>query len=170
MRLSKLAVAIFLLTAVFFLSGCTGSTTTYTSPPEDFSLEDAGKMDLKLVDMGKLQKNKINEVTGVSLDNFGEGYNIKYRYLNNYITVKIVKFESPFKGKKFWAKWVSNGNYKYSTINEASVVSFVTKRYSVRAWQKDSWFTYIAVPTGIPNHNKLLEEIREYINYQYQEL
>lgn len=169
--LSKIAL-ICLLTATLFLTGCTGagSTNVYTSPPEKFSLEDAGKIDLKMVDMGKLTKSKIDNVSGVSLNKLGEGYDIKYRYLNNNITVKIVKFYSSVKGDKFWSKWIENGSYKTQKINGASIVSLQTKRYSVRAWQKGSWFTYIGVPTNIANHKQLLEQIRKYINYQYKEL
>jgi len=170
MKLMRILTVIFLLTSGLLLSGCTGSTKTYTAPPEDFSLEDAGKINLKLVDMGKLTKTKIDEISGLSLDRYGEGYDIKYRYLNNNITVKIVKFRSPSKGEAFWSKWVRDKNYRDTTQNGAKVVSVQTKRYSIKAWLKDSWFTYIAVPSEIANHKELCEEIRRYINYQYQNL
>lgn len=170
MRPLKILTIILLIASSSILSACSGSSNTYTTPPESFSLEDAGKLDLKLVDLGKLQKTKIDDVSGVSLHKYGQGYDIKYRYLNSYITVKIVKFHSPNKGNSFWARWVRHGNYSDKTLNGASVVSFSTKRNSVIAWQKDSWFTYIAVPAEIANHQELVEEIREYINYQYENL
>ena len=170
MRFCRTITVICLLTVTLVLSGCSGSTSSYTTPPENFSLEDAGKMNLKMVDMGKLTKTRINDVSGVSLNKYGQGYDIKYRYLNSNITVKIVKFNSPARGDRYWAKWVDNGNYRVTSQNGASVVSLQTKRYSVKAWQKDSWFTYIGVPTDISNHKELMEQIREYINYQYQEL
>lgn len=170
MSMLRLLTVICILASSLLLSGCTGSTKTYTAPPEEFSLQDAGKINLKLVDMGKLKKTVISDVSGVSLNRYGEGYNIQYRYLNSNITVKIVKFHSPSKGEAYWSKWVKNGNYRTVSQNGASVVSLQTKLYSVKAWQKDSWMTYIAVPTDISKHQELCEEIREYINYLYQEL
>lgn len=169
MRFLRIITLMCLLAGTFVLSGCSGSTN-YTAPPENFSLEDAGKMNLKLVDVDKLEKTRVHDVSGVSLDKYGQGYDIKYRYLNSCINVTIVKFYSPTRGDKFWDKWVSNGRYKDITSNGASVVSIQTKLYSIRAWQKDSWFTYIAVPTDIPNNKQLVEDIRKYINYQYQKL
>lgn len=170
MRFLKISAAICLLMTTFLLSGCSGSSKTYTTPPENLSLEDAGKINLKLLDMGKLTKTRINEVSGISLDDYGQGYDIKYRYLNNNITFKIVKFNSPAKGDKFWDKWVGNGSYEVSAQNGVSIVSLQTKLYSVRAWQKNSWFTYIAVPTEISNHKELVNQITEYVNYTYGEL
>lgn len=170
MRLLKVLTLICLLAVGFVLSGCTGSSSSYTTPPENYSLRDAGKIDLKGIDMGKLEKNKIDNVLGVSLARYGEGYEIKYRYLNGNIIVKICKFNSPSRGDAFWKKWVRNGNFSTTTQNGVSIVTFQTKRYSVTAWQKDSWFTYIGVPTDIANDKELLKQIREYINYRYQKL
>lgn len=170
MSIRRLLAVICILASSFLLFGCTGSTKTYTAPPEELSLQEAGKINLKLADMGKLKKTVISDVSGVSLNKYGEGYNIQYRYLNSNITVKIVKFYSPSKGEAYWSKWVKNGNYQTASLNDASVVSLQTKRYSINAWQKDSWMTYIAVPTDISKHQDLCEEIREYINYLYQEL
>ena len=170
MSIPRILAMICILASSLVLSGCSGSTQVYTAPPEELSLQDAGKINLKMVDMGKLKKTVINDVSGVSLDRYGEGYNIQYRYLNKNITVKIIKFYSPSKGEAFWSKWVKNGRYRTTSQNGASIVSLQTKLYSIEAWQKDSWMTYIAVPADISKHRELCEEIREYINYLYQEL
>lgn len=169
-RFVKIMLLISLIITAFALSGCVGSSKAYTTPPEGLSLEDAGKIDLKILDMGKLTKSRIQEVSGISLENYGEGYDIKYRYLNSTITFQIVKFGSPSKGDKFWDKWVSNGGYQETMENGVSVVSLQTKLYSVRAWQKGSWFTYIGVPTEISNHQELINQITQYVNYYYDEL
>lgn len=158
-----------LLITTLMLSGC-GSSTAYSTPPESLSLGEAGKINLRVIDMGKLTKTRIEDVSGISLEQYGSGYDIKYRYLSNNITVKIVKFKSPSHGDKFWDLWIGRIDCQDSTQNGASIVSFNTKTYSVRAWQKDSWFTYVAVPTAITNHKELVEQITQYINYEYQKL
>lgn len=169
MRLSKTVTVFCLLIYTLMLSGC-GSSTAYTTPPESLSLEEAGKINLQVIDMGKLTKARINDVSGISLEQYGSGYDIKSRYLNNNITVKIVKFKSPSQGDKFWDLWTERVDRQDSSQNGVSIVSFTTKTYSVRAWQKGSWFTYVAVPTAITNHKELVDRITQYINYEYQEL
>jgi len=173
MKYRKVFLIKLLIIAVLIItSGCTGSTQGYTTPPENLTIQEAAKMmDLKTLDLGRITKNKINEVDKVSLNSYGEGYEIQYRYLNKLINVKVVKFASSDLGSRFWKKWISTINGVEPIIeNKANVVVFKNQKFVVKAWQKNSWFTCISVPVDIPNCEELREQVKDYVNYCYSKL
>ena len=168
----KAALMMFLFVAAVMAAGCAGSNQAYTAPPESLTIQDAAKIDLNSPELGKLTKTRIDQISDVSFLNSGEGFEIQYRYLSTVITVKIVKFASPEKAVQFWNAWTQTVEVseKVAFENGVSVVAFDRQPYTVRAWKKGSWFTYVGVPLEVSNSRELRDQVKDYVNYRYSQL
>ncbi|NLK01162.1 MAG: hypothetical protein GX318_07995 [Clostridia bacterium] len=169
MRPLLISMAIFLSLT---LTGCTGTAQNYTTPPEDFTLDQVSRLiDLKSLELGRVTKRKVSKVHNISFSNFGQGYEINYRHLSQQISVQIIKFDSAKKGDQFWRVWTRGINVKNpGTENNCNVAAISSGKHSITAWQKNSWMTYIRVPSGIPNHSDLRDKVKDYVNYCYSKL
>ena len=136
---------LIMILVVFTISGCAQQTNEVIVPPENISLDEATKIDLKKLDINKLSKKDIKELDGIKFSLDTLGYELEYRYPDSPIKIKVVKFQSQQEIAAFWTNWLNvYGLQDYS--NEQSIEFNRDNKYSVYAWQKDLWFTYIGVP------------------------
>ncbi|KJS83409.1 MAG: hypothetical protein JM58_12925 [Peptococcaceae bacterium BICA1-8] len=143
MRYKNLLFA--LVVFVLFASGCSQKITEITAPPDNISLDQATKINLKMLDLNKLSKTDISQLDGIKLKNNTEGYEMEYRYPDTPITIKIIKFTSQDEIETFWVDWLAI--HRLEKFNTQQVVEFNQyNNYSIYAWQKGPWFTYIEVP------------------------
>jgi len=161
----KAKYILYILAFLFFLiTGCTEKVTEITAPPDNISLDEVTKINLKMLDLNKLSKTDITQLDGISLAKNTIGYEMEYRYPDKPIKIKIIKFPSQSQMEKFWADWLTKkGLEKYYTQQE---VEFNQDNiYSIYAWQKGQWFTYISVPD-----EPLKDKVKNVISNHYLNL
>lgn len=143
--MKKTYILLFLLFSIIFMAGCTEKIPELTAPPDNLSLDEVTKINLKMLDLNKLSKTDVSQLDGVKLDKYTTGYEMEYRYPDKPIKIKVIKFTSHDQVESFWTEWLSvHGLDKYFT---EQVVEFnQDNNYSIYAWQKGHWFTYIGVP------------------------
>lgn len=161
---SKLRLFIFLILIIAITSGCTQQESDVIAPPDNITLDEATKIDLKKLDINKLSKKDIKELDGIHFSHDAVGYEMEYRYPNSPIKIRIVKFENQPEMAEFWSNWLNiYGLQEYSS--EQTVEFNQDNRYSVYAWQKGQWFTYI----GVPNES-LKEKVKSVVSNHYSNL
>ncbi|KJS22574.1 MAG: hypothetical protein VR72_06005 [Clostridiaceae bacterium BRH_c20a] len=143
MRYKKLLF--FLVILVIFTSGCSRKVTEITAPPDNITLDEATKINLKMLDLNKLSKTDITQLDGIKFKDNTVGYEMEYRYPDTPIKIKIIKFTSQDEIETFWLEWLAV--HKLEQFKTQQVVEFNQyNNYSSYAWQKGPWFTYISVP------------------------
>jgi len=149
---------------VIFAGGCSKSVTEITAPPDNISLDEATKINLKMLDLNKLSKTDITQIDGIELNDNTLGYEMEYRYPDTPIIIKIIKFTSQDGIETFWADWLAV--HRLEKLNSQQVVEFNQhNNYSIYAWQKGQWFTYI----GVPNE-PLKDKVKNVISNHYLNL
>ncbi|NLT94603.1 MAG: hypothetical protein GXW85_03560 [Clostridia bacterium] len=162
MRCKLLAFIIILL--VLLTTGCKEQASEIIVPPDNISLDDATKIDLKKLDINKLSKKDIKVLDGIRFSENTVGYELEYRYPDTPIKIRIVKFQSPAEISEFWSNWLSV--YGLQEYSQNQVVEFnQDNKYSGYAWQKGQWFTYI----GVPNES-LKEKVKTIVSNHYLNL
>jgi len=167
----KLLYIMFIFSIILF--GCTSHITEITAPPDNMSLDEVTKINLKTLDLNKLSKNDIYEIDGIQLKQNAVGYEIEYRYPNQPIKIKIIKFINKDNMQDFWRNWLAI--HSLEKFNKNEFVKFpvngqVTTNYAVYAWQKGQWFTYIGVPTQTPQSEPLRDKVKDLISNHYLNL
>lgn len=153
-----------LLVFLVLSSGCGQKVTEITAPPDNISLDEVTKIDLKQLDLNKLSKADIKELDGIKFKRDTVGYEMEYRYPDKPIKVKIIKFPSQSELELFWSSWLDvHGLQEFSSQKD---VEFNQDNcYSIYAWQKGQWITYIEVP-----NEPLKDKVKNLISNHYLNL
>lgn len=155
----------FLALLLIFSTGCNAQKVSeITAPPDNISLDEATKIDLKKLDLNKLSKTDIKQLDGIDFEHKAVGYEMEYRYPDKPIKIKIIKFRSQPEIEDFWSNWLNvYGLEKHSPQQEVEFNQ--DNNYSIYAWQKGQWFTYI----GVPNE-PLKDKVKNIIANHYMNL
>ncbi|MFZ5943538.1 MAG: hypothetical protein ACOYVD_05490 [Bacillota bacterium] len=153
-----------LIISLVLIVGCGPKITEITAPPDSISLDEVTKFNLKQLDLDKLSKSDIKELDGVKLGPNSLGYELEYRYPDQPIKIKIIKFNSNEDISSFWRQWLAVHNLQIPS-SEAAVKFQLENKYSVYAWQKGQWLTYI----GVPNE-PLRDKVKDIIANHYLNL
>ena len=156
---------IFIITA-FILLGCKPAFQELTAPPDDMSIDDVTKINLRSLDLDKLSKTDINEIDGVSFSFGTVGYEMEYRYPDRPIKVRIIKFSSGSKLQAFWLEWLDQQGLNDS-LSEQYIHINTGGKETVYAWQKGPWLTHISVPA---TNLELTDKVRTVIVNHYNNL
>lgn len=164
MHHKKILFLIIFLLIVSIGVGCTPQLKELTAPPDDISLDEAIKINLKKLDIEKLSKTDISSLDGIELNEQDIGYELEYRYPEKPIKIKIVKFSSEEDITSFWNDWLAVHGLE-NLVKEPIVEFKLDNTYSVYAWQKGPWFTYIGVPNEL-----LKDKVKDVIANHYLNL
>lgn len=166
---------IYIILLIFTLTtiGCSSNISEITAPPDNMSLDEVTKINLKTLDLNKLSKTDIYEIDGIKLNKNASGYELDYRFPNKPIKVKIIKFANKETLTTFWKNWLTVHNLaeksKANTV-EFTINNFNSDSYSIYAWQKGPWFTYIGVPMETPQSEPLRNKVKDLISNHYLNL
>jgi len=152
---------------VFFLvisTGCTNKVSEITAPPDNISLDEVTKIDLKKLDLNKLSKTDIRQLDGIRFEQDTVGYEMEYRYPDKPIKIKIIKFETKPELEKFWSSWLDVHGLEEYLLQQVAEFN-QENNYSIYAWQKGQWFTYISVP-----NEPLKDKVKNIISNHYLNL
>ncbi|MGI6225726.1 MAG: hypothetical protein ACOYJ1_05655 [Peptococcales bacterium] len=154
----------FLILLIFLLAGCNQKNSQITAPPDNISLEEVTKIDLKQLDLNKLSKSDIKELDGIKFEQDTIGYEMEYRYPDKPIKIKIIKFPSEEKIQLFWSNWLNMiGLEEY--FSQMEVEFNRDNSCSIYAWQKGQWFTHIEVP-----NEPLKDKVKNLVSNHYLNL
>lgn len=175
MKKGRWLIAAFIFLA--FLSGCLKESITLTVPPSGTDIDQAAEISLKQLDLTRLSKTKITDISGVALPDRANGYEIQYRHPDEPVNITVAKLPDAEAGKKFWEQWTETIQQRNNDLPSPGKLPegggywiYQDRRASVIAWKKDVWFISVSIPVSISNPDRLRDKVRDAVVQHFNAL
>lgn len=172
--MEKARILTLIISILLILTACTSTKNEVAVPASSISIEDVTNINLKVLDLSKMNKQNLEDFNGLILSDFeAQGYQLEYRFFDKSIKVAMIKFPENTNSKKFWKSYIENC-LNNTTIQEKSEIATNSaylkgddNQNCFYNWFKNEWFFSVSVPSKTKDSEQMRDKVKDVITNHF---